>query len=216
VVLPAIFANKAASGDRSVRVWSAGCANGEEPYTVAILLDALSRQEATGLEPVVFATDIDENALERGREALYSDKALGNVRLALLGSSFDKEGDRYRVRRDIAQCVSFSTHNLLDARTPAPSDSVFGTFDLILCRNVMIYFRPDSLHAACDRLHRSLATGGYLMLGTTERLPEAWRARYRRLTSHCTIYRKLPEGFDAQGNDASGRRSGPLGDAEGA
>jgi chemotaxis methyl-accepting protein methylase len=193
-VLPAILAEKAATGDRSVRIWSAGCANGEEPYSIAILLHELIRRENFIPEVAIFATDIDEKALGRGREALYAAAGLDNVRRGLLKSSFLREGDLFRVLPAIARTVGFSRHDMLDQRTASPAESVFGTFDLILCRNLLIYFLPDYQEIIFGKLHRSLAAGGYLLLGRTETLPESRRGCLYRVNECTPLYRKPARG----------------------
>lgn len=199
-VLPVLLAAKAAAGDRSLRVWSAGCANGEEPYSVAILLHELLRQDAAGTEVVVFATDIDEKALARGRAALYPAAALANVRHSLRETAFTREGDVFRLRPAIAGRVRFSVYDMLDRRSAAPAESVFGTFDLILCRNLLIYFQPECQEFICEKLHRSLVVGGCLLLGRTEVPPGPWAGHLRRVTDCCSLYRKLAAGGSGAGN----------------
>ena len=189
-VLPALLAEKAAKGERGVRVWSAGCAHGEEPYSVAILLHELAQREHKAPEDAIFATDIDEKALARAKEALYTGESLASVPYGLVTTCFNREGELFRVLPAVARRVRFSVHDMLDRRTASPSDSVFGTFDLILCRNVLIYFQPDSQDIIAQKLYRSLAAGGYLLLGQTEILPEAWQGRFRRVTDCCRLYRK--------------------------
>jgi chemotaxis protein methyltransferase CheR len=189
-VLPSLLAGKAATGDGSLRVWSAACANGEEPYSVAILLHELARHDVTAAEAILFATDIDPKALSQAHAALYPAASLANVRHGLLESAFTPEGESFRVRPAIARRVRFSVHDMLDRRSVAPAESVFGTFDLVLCRNLLIYFQPDYQEFICEKLYRSLAGGGYLLLGSTEILPEPWSGRFRRVTDCCPLYRK--------------------------
>ena len=189
-LLPAILAEKAAAGDRSLRVWSAGCATGEEPYSVAILLHDLARRAPPALEMALFATDLDETALARAREALYPAASLANVRRGLLESSFIQQGEAYRLLPAIARLVRFSIHDMRDRRTAAPADSVFGSFDVILCRNLLIYFETEYQAIICEKLWRSLVVGGYLLLGQTETLAAPWQGRFRQVTDCCRLYRK--------------------------
>lgn len=189
-VLPAILMKKAARGEKCVRVWSAGCACGEEPYSVALLLHALALGQHRAAEATLFATDIDEKALARGREALYPAESLASVPYGLATTCFQREGDHFRLLPSVARAVSFSAYDMLDRRTNSPADSVFGTFDLILCRNLLIYFQPEYQDIIVGKLYRSLAVGGYLLLGQTEMLPEEWQGRLRRVTDCCRLYRK--------------------------
>ncbi len=193
-ILPAIFAAKERSGDRSFRAWSAGCAGGEEPYSLAILLRELGRRRNLDLDIAIFATDVDEKALARGREALYPARSLENVRQGLVSSAFTCEGGSFRVTPEVAGPVRFSVHDMLDRRTAAPAESVFGTFDLILCRNLLIYFDAGSQEIIFRKLYRALADGGYVVLGRTETLSGVWQGRLRRVTDCCSLYRKTPRG----------------------
>ncbi len=189
-VLPALLAAGEETGNEGLRVWSAGCAGGEEPYSVAILLRELARRWHAPAGAAIFATDVDEKALERGREALYSRESLENVRLGLLESSFTREGERYRVNPQIAATVRFSHHDLAGPGSAAPAESVFGSFDLVLCRNVLIYFDADLQQRVVERLCRSIAPGGFLLLGPAESLPGPWAGRLRRAGGCVGLYQK--------------------------
>ncbi len=190
VVLPVLLAAKAEAADPVLRIWSAGCASGEEPYSVAILLHDLARRARRPVDATVFATDVDENALTRGREARYSRESVANVRLGLLESSFEKEGELYRVIPTIAETARFSFHDLAEPGSAAPAESVFGSFDLVLCRNVLIYFEADLQERVFDRLCRSVAPGGYLLLGPAESLSGPWAGRLRRVRDCVGLYQK--------------------------
>lgn len=190
VVLPSLFGAGAEAAGTGPRIWSAGCANGEEPYSVAILLRDFARRVRRPADATIFATDVDENALGRGREALYPRESLENVRLGLLDSSFSREGKLYRVVPQIAARVGFSLHDLAGPGRSAPAESVFGSFDLVLCRNVLIYFEADLQQRVFDRLCRSLAPGGYLLLGPAESLSGPWAGRLRRVNGCTGLYRK--------------------------
>ena len=190
VLLPTLLAEKAAVGGGGLRLWSAGCAYGEEPYSLAILLHELARYHPTAADAILFATDRDEQSLAQARAALYPATSLTNIRHGLLATAFAPEGESFRVLPAIAGRVRFSVHDLLNRRSAAPAESVFGSFDLILCRNVLIYFEPDYQSFICEQLYRALAAGGCLLLGRTETLPSPWAGRLRRVTDCCALYRK--------------------------
>ncbi len=189
-VLPSLLVERSEAAEPGLRIWSAGCSNGEEPYSVALLLHDLARRVRRPVDATIFATDVDEIALARGREALYSRESLANVRLGLLESSFAKEGELYRVIPEIAGTVRFSLHDLAGAGTAAPAESVFGSFDLVLCRNVLIYFEAGLQQRVFERLCRSLAPGGYLLLGPAERLSGPWAGRLRHVDGCVGLYRR--------------------------
>ncbi len=189
-VLPAIADEKYRREDRSLRIWSAACATGEEAYSIAMLL----RERATELprlpDPLIFATDIDESALAQARTGVYSKSSLAKLPYGLVASYFSREGDFFRVAPEIRAAVRFSRHNILDKKGAVPAESIFGAFDLILCRNLLIYFEPPWQELIVGRLWRSLVPGGFLVLGKTESIPLAWRAKLRRQSDLCPVYRK--------------------------
>lgn len=164
VVAPELAARRA--GERKVRGWSAGCASGEEAYTLAILLaEAMPPESGWDLE--VLATDISEEALETARAGVYPAAALEEVPAAVRERWF-RAGPRrgtVRVADLLAERVRFERRNLLDPVLPR-------RLDVILCRNVLIYFDPAARARTVERLIESLAPGGYLFLGYAESLRE--------------------------------------------
>ena len=164
-VIPEILENKP-KVSRSFRVWSAGCSTGEEPYSIAMtLLD--SALEARGMRSEVLGTDVSTQALDRAKAAVYPAKALASLPQNTVQRWFEpvKGGHRPRARaRDI---VAFSYHNLI--KEPYPL--VFAAnWDIIFCRNVTIYFRPESTRRVVNNFYESLNPGGYLFIGHSETL----------------------------------------------
>lgn len=164
-VIPEILENKS-KVSRSFRVWSAGCSTGEEPYSIAMsLLD--SALDARGMRSEVLGTDVSTQALDRAKAATYPAKALASLPQNTVQRWFEpvKGGHRPRARaRDI---VAFSYHNLIKEPYPV----VFATnWDVIFCRNVTIYFRPDSTRRVVNNFYESLNPGGYLFVGHSETL----------------------------------------------
>lgn len=142
-----------------LRIWSAGCANGAEPYSVAILMDELSGPESYS----VLATDVDALILERAKQGVYRDSDIKNVSRQRLIEYFihDRTTSTYTVKPRIRDRVVFQVHDLL--KDPFPSD-----MDLILCRNVVIYFTDDAKTSLYKRFFKSLRAGGVLFVGGTE------------------------------------------------
>ncbi|MCY7364274.1 MAG: protein-glutamate O-methyltransferase CheR, partial [Frankiaceae bacterium] len=162
-VLPELL-RAAAEHGRRLRVWSAGCSTGEEPYTVAMMLRELLPSTG-GWDVKVLATDISEGALAAAGAAVYGPRAVQLATEAEVARFFVARADgRYQVRPEVRDLVELRHHNLvLDA---PPEDSL----DLVLCRNVTIYFGRDTTRALMGRLHASLRDGGYLLLGHSETL----------------------------------------------
>ncbi|MHB0935497.1 MAG: CheR family methyltransferase [Armatimonadota bacterium] len=150
---------------RELRIWCAGCANGAEAYTLSMLLVRLCPEARYQ----ILATDIDAPSLHMAREGLFSERAMQNLPEALRRRYFTRAEDgRYRIDPVLQRAMHFTAHDLL--RDLFPDD-----FDLIVCRNVVIYFTAEAKEALYLRLFEALRPGGYLMLGKTERILTAHR-----------------------------------------
>jgi chemotaxis protein methyltransferase CheR len=189
-ILPALVREKTQARDHSLRVWSAGCARGEEPYSLAILIHELLRKEEVAMNLHLFATDIDCGALADARKALYPPSSLENVKHRLLTKFFTPEGRSFRLIPEIKEMVAFSSYDMLDKKRGVPPESVFGAFDLVLCRNLLIYFNTGYREKIFERLYHSLANHGYLVLGEAEAPTMAHRHHFSRAFEFSPIYRK--------------------------
>src|SRR5262245_13522559 len=158
-VLPRIFANK--GEDDQVRVWVAGCATGEEAYSIAMLLTEFGANVPGGPSLQVFATDIDEAAVGVAREGLYTLNDAADVSPERLRRFFSKEGERYRVRKEIREIVLFAHHNLI--KYPP-----FSHLDMVSCRTLLIYLNRAAQNRVVEVLHFALTPNGYLLLGSSE------------------------------------------------
>jgi chemotaxis methyl-accepting protein methylase len=203
VVVPALRAR----GRRTIRVWSAGCAAGEEPYTLAIVLSRALPDCAIS----ILATDVSGEALARARTASYPRAALDHVPDGYR-SGFVDDGDRVRVAPELAALVRFERANLLDGAAPRDCD-------LVWCRNVLIYFTADARRRAIDRLVAATAPGGFVFVGYSESLRDLAALEARRAGD--TVYYVRRDGGDAPRSRpptppvppalaATGRRSQPV------
>ncbi|MDQ0350856.1 chemotaxis protein methyltransferase CheR [Alkalibacillus filiformis] len=153
-ILPTLMEGK----DR-LKVWSAACSTGEEPYTIAMILsDYFPLSEIT-----IHATDIDELAIQRAKEGVYPERSLKEVPRDKKEKYFHKKGNFYSLSDEIKKCVQFSKHNLL-------ADRYRSSYDLIVCRNVLIYFTEDAKNQVYDWFSQSLVEGGVLFVGSTEQI----------------------------------------------
>jgi chemotaxis protein methyltransferase CheR len=168
-LIPGLANAKAASDYPELRVWSAGCAAGEEAYSVAMLLRELCDDRSNPVRFRIFATDSSEEQLELAFAGVYAATSMGNVNLRHLERWFFRRENSYVVVPELRERVDFSIHDLCDDRISSPSASIFGEFDLILCCNVLFYFRPECQARVLDRLRLSLAPGGFLVTGEAER-----------------------------------------------
>jgi len=144
-----------------VRIWSAGCSTGEEAYSLTILCTEHQKLEAHPVKVQVFATDIDERAIATGRAGHYPEAIITDVPPTRLRQYFFKEGERFKVRKEIREKVLFANHSLL-------SDPPFSQIDLIVCRNLLIYLEREIQRDILQMFHFALRPGGYLFLGTSE------------------------------------------------
>jgi chemotaxis methyl-accepting protein methylase len=192
-ILPAMVLEKARRRDLSLRIWSAGCAMGEEPYSVAILIHELLRKEGLMMDLHMFATDIDAKILKGAEKAVYPISSVENIKYRLLTRYFTPAGDCFRLVPEIRDQVGFSLYDMLDKKHIVPPESIFGNFDLVLCRNLLIYFNTDYQDTLFAKLHHSLSPKGILVLGEAEAPTPKYQHSFIRMGEFGPIYRKKQE-----------------------
>ncbi|MCA9110613.1 MAG: PAS domain-containing protein, partial [Planctomycetaceae bacterium] len=173
---------KRTSTEEGIRVWVAGCATGEEAYSVAILIhEGLSKADQP-INVKIFATDVHRASLDYAGAGIYSEEALKDVAPERLEKYFDRKSDGYHVVPDIRQMIVFATHN-------ATCDAPFTNLDLITCRNLLIYFQLTAQKKALSLFHFGLKTGGWLFLGPSES-PNELLDELDVEDAHWKLYRK--------------------------
>jgi chemotaxis protein methyltransferase CheR len=163
-VLPELLQRR--STIRSVRVWSAACATGEEPYSIAMLLDHMLPQDQLW-QASILATDLNQRFLARAREGLYGEWSFRETSTDQRARFWTQEGNRWRLHTAIRRMVVFARLNLAEATYPAIANGTCA-LDIIFCRNVMIYFDEATTRQVIDRLYGALAPGGWLFVGHAE------------------------------------------------
>lgn len=159
-----------------LRAWSAGCAGGEEPYTLALLWRTVIEPRYPGRRLRILATDIDAESLARARAAAYRAASLREVPASIREEYFRQKGEIWRLTPEVAATVELREHNLMQEPPP-------GTFDLVCCRYLAFtYYRGERRREAARRLRQALRPGGVLMLGRREKLGEG-----------ATFFRPWPE-----------------------
>ncbi|WP_017728031.1 CheR family methyltransferase [Halalkalibacterium ligniniphilum] len=163
--------------NKKLKLWSAACSTGEEPYTLAMVM--------AGHVPLrdisILATDIDQQILERAKVGLYSERSLKEVPADVLNHYFEKDSMGYKVKPEVKATVRFQKQNLL-------ADPFIENADLIICRNVMIYFTEEAKHELYHKFSQALRPGGVLFVGSTEQIFNA--ASYGFETEDTFFYRK--------------------------
>jgi chemotaxis protein methyltransferase CheR len=159
VMLPALTA--ARRNDSRLRIWCSAASSGQEPYSLAMIIEATAHLAGWTID--LLASDINAEMIERAKEGLYSQfEVLRGLPIQMLARHFHHEGGEWRISSSIRNHVQFEVFNLLDSFEP------LGQFDVIFCRNVLIYFDQQAKHDVLGRLADALAPDGYLVLGAAE------------------------------------------------
>jgi chemotaxis protein methyltransferase CheR len=181
-ILPELHTKKFWNNPRTLRVWSAGCSTGEEPYSIAITIaDALSFADAWNVE--ILATDLGRQALKHAERALYAGRSLASVTEKQLAAHFTKVKDGYQVRPRLKKMITFAQMNLASA-------VYLGRMDVIFCMNVLIYFSEERRRHLVQRFYDTLEPGGYLFLGHSESISKMPVKFQAIVLNDCILYRK--------------------------
>ncbi len=183
-VLPELIKLKLNNGSRVLRMWSAGCADGKEPYSLAMLTKEVLKGR-DDLMVKIMATDIDIDSLEKARLGIYHRNELKGVRRDYIKKYFERDEDAYRIKKELRDMVTFERRDLI-------SDRKYRVVDLILCRNVIIYFSKELKERLFMDFYDSLNMGGFLILGKTENLTGPARKKFTVYNNVERIYRKKP------------------------
>ncbi|RMG35099.1 MAG: protein-glutamate O-methyltransferase CheR [Methanobacteriota archaeon] len=175
-------AEQSKSGGRHLRIWSAGCAVGAEPYTIAMIFDDAVKKNNISME--IIATDVNEELLEIGKHGIYDPSYLAEMTKAEAARFFDLRPDgNYEVKPEIKSYVRFMRHDLM-------KDEYIKGVDVIFCRNVLIYIDKTAQRDIIDKFVESLKPGGYLAIGRTETLFGHWRDKLETVSGVHRIYQK--------------------------
>ena len=189
-VIPDIIEKKRKSGLRQLRIWSAGCAGGEEPYSLAMLIHKALKKDPSEWSIHIFATDIDKESLRRAEKGNYPRESLLNTKLEIVSEYFECKESDYLVKPEIREMVHFSNDDLTSMTTFAPKESIFGEFDIIFCRNVLIYLNDELQRRVMEKFVHSLDSKGYLVLGEAEQLNTEIITNFQVVDSRNRIFKK--------------------------
>jgi chemotaxis protein methyltransferase CheR len=168
LIFPRIFNERANSHTHEVRIWSAGCAAGQEPYSLAMLTDSCKKSSSLSVSCLIFATDKSLKQLEMARQGIFDLNSIQNTRLSYLNNYFSNSGNLYTINDSIKGKVDFSYYDLLDPESTAPPSSIYGDFDLIMCSNLLFYYMPEIRKRILTKFKRSLRPEGFLVTGEAE------------------------------------------------
>ncbi len=185
-IIPEVVSKK--DPDERIRIWSVGCATGEEAYSVAILLSEATEKFNISVPIQIFATDLHKESIKKARKGFYPGDIKADVSDERLSKFFISEDGGYRIRKNIREMVVFTPHDLLN-------DPPFSRLDMIICRNLLIYLSRKIHNDVYDLFHYALLSGGHLILGTSENLEnkELFTARHKEFSVYHKIDVKTPE-----------------------
>jgi chemotaxis protein methyltransferase CheR len=169
VILPGLVAEAEKAGRAELRVWSAACAAGQEAYSIAILLDELAAVRGRATPYRSFATDRSHTEIVAAQAGVYDYASVQNVRLKHIRDYFTQEGESYRVIPALRGCIAFSVYDLLAELSASPPPSIYGDFDLVVCSNLLFYYRADVRQRILNKVWNSLSATGYLITGEAEK-----------------------------------------------
>ena len=171
-VLKKILAVQRKAGQKKLRIWSAGCSTGDEPYTISIIIHEVLQSELASWDIKITANDLSEAVLASARQGLYSEYALRTTPKDIVAKYFDKEGTQYRVKNNVKKLVDFGQINLNDSMQLKRVERSH----IVFCRNVIIYFDDAMKKHVINAFYDNLLPGGYLIIGHSESLHNISRA----------------------------------------
>jgi chemotaxis protein methyltransferase CheR len=183
-IIPALVAAKEPRGDRSLRIWSAGCSTGEEPYTIAMLL--LEHPLLTGWNLEIIGTDISQRVLHHARKGIYGNSSFRATEESYKRRCFLEQDGGFRINDRIRELVTFSRLNLYDENRYL----FLGKMDVVFCRNVIIYFDQLAKKRVVEHFYNTLKPGGFLLLGHSESLMNITTAFSLRHFKNDMVYEK--------------------------
>jgi len=167
-LLPCIVSSK--TNENEIRIWSAGCSGGQEPYSLAILLSELKEASQKEIRFRIFATDRCPEALAEATAGVYPEAAVQNVKKRHLDQYFHSTGGRYEIKPELKKHIEFSNYDLLDTTTAYPPESIFGNFDVVMCSNLLIYYKHEFRDFIIHKIRNAVSQDGYLITGEAEKM----------------------------------------------
>lgn len=179
ILLPKLFKT-----GHKIKIWSAGCATGEEPYSLAILVHKVLKNELKKYWVTIIASDIDKEALAKAQNGEFQEKQLSNLDSSMIKEFFTKNQENYQIKSEVKKLIHFEQVDLM-----APS--LHSNIDLILCRNVMIYFSRESQQKIHMNFYNALRNGGYFISGKSEILTGEPATKFTSVDNRARVYQKV-------------------------
>ncbi len=191
IIFPMLILRLKESKRQEIRIWSAACAAGQESYSLAIILEELKNGDAEKFNYRIFASDQTESWVARAKLGQYTYEEISNLSLKRVARWFDRHGDRYLLKPNLKRTVDFSVFDLFSESQGSPPASIFGDFDLVICANLLFYYKPVFRKKILDKVSQCLTKGGFLITGETER-EILFSLGYREVVPHSAIFQLKP------------------------
>lgn len=189
-VIPGLLLENETHGRTDLRIWCAGCATGQEAWSLAILMEDLLPTINGQFSYRIFASDLSETDLNIARTGVYDPDALGNIRFQQFNEYFEEDGNHFTVKSRLRAHLDFSNYDLLDEKTVCLPASIYGDFDLVLCCNVLLYYKPEIQVLILKKIGLSLVPGGYLVVSESESLIVEKVGGFRKKFDFAPIFQK--------------------------
>ena len=185
-VIPMTIRRLTIKGSKTLRIWSCGCAKGEEPLSIAILIHKRIQEMGVDFEVKIYATDIDESAVNAARKGVFVEDSLKNVDPITRSQFFQTANRSFQIIPKIRNLVTFGAHDIV-------SHIHLSNMDIILCRNLLIYFEKDLQEKVFEKFYYSLKPGGFIVLGKSEVPPLSYRENLLDVCKREKIYQKVAQ-----------------------
>jgi chemotaxis methyl-accepting protein methylase len=169
LILPSLLQKKKELKRKEIRIWSAACSSGQESYSLAMLLEELKNGDDEKFSYRIFATDQNETLVNEARKGLYAETAISNLNMKRINRWFTKKGDTFIVKQELKNNIDFSVFDLFDGQFSCPPASIFGEFDIVVCANLLFYYKNEYRQAILEKAGHCMANRGYLVTSETER-----------------------------------------------
>jgi chemotaxis methyl-accepting protein methylase len=184
-----MLAAKVKRKEKSIRIWSAACASGPEPYSLAMLADEISGSHTGNIDFRIFATDNNLPELSKAGMGIFPAISMTKVTLKRAQSYFTRDGEQYTISPHLKGMVDFSYFDLLSDSRSCPEPSIYGNFDLVMCSNLLFYYQPELRLKILGKVEATMTPGAFLVTGETER-DLLLKNGYQEVIEYSAIFRK--------------------------
>jgi chemotaxis protein methyltransferase CheR len=169
LVLPLLCVGKKSDRKKEIRIWSLACASGQEAYSIAMFMEELISNTCQHINYRIFATDQSQEQVKKAQKGQYQQESMGNLSLRRINKWFNKDDETFTVKKELKKNIDFSVFNLLSDPLSSPAGSIFGDFDIVICANILFYYKKKFRNTIVEKAGNCLAKGGFLVTGETER-----------------------------------------------